>query len=47
MLGNRVGLQDRLFYAFDLADRVPNDHLLRGLATDVVCTLIMPSFKLL
>jgi transposase len=31
MLGNRVGLQDRLFYAFDLADRVPNDHLLRGL----------------
>ena len=31
MLGNRVGLQDRLFYAFDLEDRVPNDHLLRRL----------------
>lgn len=31
MLGNRVGLQDRLFYAFDLEERVPNDHLLRRL----------------
>ena len=31
MLGDRVGLQDRLFYAFDLEDRVPDDHLLRRL----------------
>lgn len=31
MLGDRVGLQDRLFYEFDLDDRVPNDHLLRRL----------------
>ena len=31
MLGDRVGLQDRLFYAFDLEDRVPNAHLLRRL----------------
>ena len=29
MLGEQVGLQDRLFYAFDLEDRVPSDHLLR------------------
>jgi transposase len=31
MLGEQVGLQDRLFYEFDLEDRVPNDHLLRRL----------------
>jgi transposase len=31
MLGERVGQQDRLFYEFDLEDRVPNDHLLRRL----------------
>ncbi len=29
MLGERVGEQDRLFYEFDLEDRVPGDHLLR------------------
>jgi transposase len=29
MLGERVGCQDRLFYAFDLDDAVPGDHLLR------------------
>lgn len=29
MLGEQVGLQDRLFYEFNLEDRVPNDHLLR------------------
>ena len=29
MLGEQVGLQDRLFYEFDLDDRVPADHLLR------------------
>ena len=29
MLGEQVGLQDRLFYAFDLEDLVPSDHLLR------------------
>ena len=29
MLGEQVGLQERLFYAFDLEDVVPADHLLR------------------
>jgi transposase len=29
MLGERVGEQDRLFYEFDLEERVPCDHLLR------------------
>ncbi len=31
MLGEQVGLQDRLSYEFNLEDRVPNDHLLRRL----------------
>ena len=31
MLGEQVGLQARLFYEFNLEDRVPNDHLLRRL----------------
>ena len=31
MMGQAVGQQDRLFYEFDLEDRVPNDHLLRRL----------------
>ena len=31
MLGEQVGQQDRLFYEFDLEDRVPSDHLLRRL----------------
>lgn len=31
MLGERVGQQDRLFYEFDLEDRIPQDHLLRRL----------------
>ena len=31
MLGEQVGQQDRLFYEFNLEDRVPNDHLLRRL----------------
>jgi len=29
MLGEQVGQQDRLFYEFNLEDRVPNNHLLR------------------
>ena len=29
MLGEQVGLQDRLFYEFNLEDRVPADHFLR------------------
>ena len=29
MLGQAVGQQDRLFYEFDLEDRVPANHLLR------------------
>ncbi len=29
MMGDPVGLQDRLFYEFDLEDMVPGDHLLR------------------
>ena len=29
MLGEQIGLQDRLFYEFDLEDRVPADHFLR------------------
>jgi len=31
MLGERVGSQDRLFYEFNLEDRIPTDHLLRRL----------------
>lgn len=31
MLGERIGQQDRLFYEFDLDDRIPSDHLLRHL----------------
>jgi len=31
MLGEQVGQQDRLFYKFNLEDRVPPDHLLRRL----------------
>ncbi len=37
MLGEQVGQQDRLFYEFNLEDRVPTDHLLRRL--DVVLDL--------
>jgi hypothetical protein len=29
MLGEQIGLQDRLFYEFDLDERVPADHFLR------------------
>jgi hypothetical protein len=29
MMGEPVGLQDRLSYEFDLEDMVPGDHLLR------------------
>lgn len=31
MMGQQGGAQDRLFYAFSLADQVPSDHLVRGL----------------
>ncbi len=31
MMGHHSGNQDRLFYAFNLDDHVPNDHLLRGI----------------
>lgn len=31
MMGRRGGAQDRLFYSFNLDDRVPRDHLLRGI----------------
>jgi len=30
-MGHHSGNQDRLFYAFNLDDHVPNDHLLRGI----------------
>ncbi|HEX2366424.1 MAG TPA: IS5/IS1182 family transposase, partial [Bradyrhizobium sp.] len=29
MMGPAVGRQDRLFYAFNLEERIPDDHLLR------------------
>ena len=29
MMGERTGVQDRLFYEFDLERMVPSDHLLR------------------
>ena len=29
MMGPAVGRQDRLFYEFDLEERIPHDHLLR------------------
>jgi len=31
MMGHHSGNQDRLFYAFNLDDHAPNDHLLRGI----------------
>jgi transposase len=31
MMGQRGGTQDKLFYAFNLDDHVPRDHLLRGI----------------
>ena len=31
MMGSGVGQQDRLFYEFNLDDRVPANHLLRGI----------------
>ena len=37
MLGEQIGLQDWLFYEFDLEDRVPADHFLRKI--DVVLYL--------
>ncbi len=45
MLGTQVGLQDRLFYEFNLEDRVPGDHLLRRL--DAVLDLSWLRTKLL
>jgi len=30
MMGQRSGDQEQLFYAFNLDDHVPKDHLLRG-----------------
>ena len=29
MMGQQAGVQDRLFYSFNLEDHVPADHLLR------------------
>ena len=31
MMGQRSGVQERLFYAFNLEDHVPQDHLLRAI----------------
>lgn len=31
MMGSQGGVQDKLFYSFNLEDRVPADHLLRGI----------------
>jgi transposase len=31
MMGQRGGVQDKLFYSFNLDDHVPRDHLLRGI----------------
>ena len=31
MMGWQSGVQDRLFYSFNLDDQVPRDHLLRGI----------------
>jgi hypothetical protein len=31
MMGQHSGNQDRLFYAFNLDEHVPADHLLRGI----------------
>lgn len=31
MMGQRSGNQEQLFYAFNLDDHVPKDHLLRGI----------------
>jgi transposase len=31
MMGQRGGMQDKLFYSFNLDDHVPRDHLLRGI----------------
>jgi transposase len=31
MMGQRSGIQDRLFYCFNLDEHMPADHLLRGI----------------
>jgi transposase len=31
MMGHQGGVQDKLFYSFNLDDHVPQDHLLRGI----------------
>lgn len=31
MMGRQGGVQDQLFYSFDLDDHVPQTHLLRGI----------------
>jgi hypothetical protein len=31
MMGQRGGMQDKLFYSFNLDDHVPHGHLLRGI----------------
>jgi transposase len=33
MMGRQVGMQERLFYEFDLDERVPGDHLLRKITS--------------
>jgi len=30
MMGHQTGGQDQLFYAFNLEDHIPSNHLLRG-----------------
>jgi transposase len=33
MMGRQVGMQERLFYEFDLDERIPGDHLLRRITS--------------
>ena len=38
MMGERLVMQESLFYAFRLEDHVPSDHLLRGIDRFVDCS---------
>jgi transposase len=45
MMGEAVGLQDRLFYEFDLDDMVPADHLLRRIDAVLDLTWLRDEMK--
>ena len=43
MMGERLVMQESLFYEFRLEDHVPSDHLLRRIDRFVDCSSISPA----